>query len=118
MKRKRLSPSERAALLQRQGGCCVVWGCSETRGLIDEHSTPHVWTGEKADQLMCVDCHKRKTRDDIKKIAKVRRIKNGKTQADKRLERGPKLRSNSTLKSRGFDRSLKKSLSGKVSRRG
>jgi len=118
MKRRRLTPAERAALLTQQGGLCVTWGCTESRALIEEHSTPFTWTGAKADQLMCAACHKAKTRDDIKKIAKVRRIKNGKTQADKRAVNGPKLRSNLKLQGRGFDRTLTKSIStGKVTRR-
>ena len=92
MKRARLSPTERAAMLERQGGCCVSWGCTETRGLIEEHSTPFAWTGGAATQLMCAACHKEKTKRDIKAIAKVRRIARGKTQFDKRARDGAKLK--------------------------
>lgn len=118
MKRRRLSLSARAALLKKQDGRCCVRGCTETRGLIEEHSTPFTWTGALPDQLMCVPCHKEKTRRDIKNIAKVRRISGGKTQADKRATRGPKLRSNAKLKSRGFDKSLSKKMNGTVTRNG
>ncbi len=94
-------------MLERQGGCCVVWGCTEARNLIEEHSTPHTWTGEKADQLMCVPCHKIKTKRDIKAIAKVKRLQRGKKETKR------------PIRSRGFDKSLTKSLStGKVTRRG
>lgn len=108
MKRTRLSPTERAAMLARQGGCCVVWGCTETRGLIEEHSTPHAWSGGKADQLMCVAHHKEKTRADIKAIAKVRRIARGKTQYDKRKKAG-----GTRIKSPGFAK-LRKKFDGSV----
>lgn len=118
MKRRRLSPSARAALLKKQDGHCCARGCEETRGLIEEHSTPFTWTGALPDQLMCVPCHKEKTRRDIKNIAKVRRIAGGKTQADKRAECGPKLRSNAKLQSRGFDKSLSKKMNGTVVRNG
>jgi hypothetical protein len=114
MKRRRLSPSARAAMLERQGGTCIVEGCAETRGLIEEHSTPFTWTGELPDQLMCVAHHKAKTRRDIANIAKAKRL-NGATssQESRRKKRGFAL-----LKGRGFDRSLKKKMNGEVIRRG
>lgn len=92
VKRRRLTPSERAALLERQGGLCVSWGCEESENLIEEHSTPYTWTGEKPDQLMCKDCHKEKTRRDIKAIAKVKRIQKkerGEERAKRRLPSKP-----------------------------
>jgi pyruvate/2-oxoglutarate dehydrogenase complex dihydrolipoamide dehydrogenase (E3) component len=109
MKRSRLTPAERAAMLARQGGCCVVWGCAGTRGLIEEHSTVHTWTGEKADQLMCVAHHKEKTKRDIKAIAKVRRIVYKKTQFDKRKKAG-----GTRIKSRGFSKLWRKKFNGSV----
>lgn len=102
----RLTKSARDALLKAQGGCCVVWGCTETRDLIEEHNTPSTWTGQRADQLMCELHHKIKTRDDIKKIAKVRRIQKGPRKAIR------------TIRSRGFDKTLSKKLSGEVIKRG
>ena len=96
-------------MLARQGGCCVVWGCTETRGLIEEHSTPHTWTGAKADQLMCTACHKQKTKLDAGRIAKTRRIANGKTQYDKRAAKG-----GTRIKSRGFDKTRSKKMDGTV----
>ena len=108
MTRRRLTPTERAAMLARQGGCCVVWGCTETRGLIEEHSTVHAWTGAKADQLMCVQHHKEKTKRDIKAIAKVRRFVYKKTQFDKRKAAG-----GTRIKSHGFSK-LRKKFDGSV----
>ena len=110
-KRVRLTKIERADILARQGGTCCVADCQETTNLIEEHSTPHTWTGAKADQLMCVGCHKIKTKRDIKAIAKARRISRGKTQFDKRAERGSRIRS------RGFDKSKRKHMDGSVSER-
>mgnify|MGYP001619704197 CR=1 FL=1 len=115
MTRRRLSPAARAAMLERQGGTCIVEGCTETRGLIEEHSTPFTWTGELPDQLMCAPHHKTKTRRDIANIAKAKRL-NGTTssQDSRRNERGFSL-----IRGRGFDRSLKKSMTtGEVTRRG
>lgn len=104
MKRRRLSPSARAVMLKKQGGRCCVRGCTETRGLIEEHSTPFTWTGALPDQLMCVPCHKEKTRRDIKNIAKVNRLA-GKTssQVSRREKRGYSLIQGKTkIESAGF----------------
>jgi hypothetical protein len=106
MKRARLTKEERRKMLADQGGLCIGWGCTEWRGLIEEHSTPFTWTGQKADQLMCGACHKIKTRADIKAIAKVKRIRRGKRPAKR------------PIKSRGFDKSLSKKMSGEVVKRG
>lgn len=89
MKRRRLTPSERAALLERQGGLCVSWGCEESENLIEEHSTPFVWTGGPATQLMCKGCHKEKTRRDIKAIAKVKRIQKRERGEEKKKRKIP-----------------------------
>lgn len=75
MARQYLTERERAAILQQQGGTCCTPGCTATEGLQGEHSTPSVWVGGKPDQLMCVPCHKAKTRRDIKAIAKVKRLR-------------------------------------------
>lgn len=119
MKRRRLSPSARAALLKKQDGRCCVRDCTETRGLIEEHSTPFTWTGALPDQLMCVPCHKEKTRRDVKNIAKVNRLA-GKTssQVSRREKRGRSLIQGKTkIDPRPFDKSLRKRMSGKVERR-
>jgi len=102
VKRKRLTKAARAAMLEAQGGCCVVFGCTETTGLIEEHSTVFAWTGEQADQLMCPMHHKLKTRSDIKRIAKVRR-----------LRKGPK-KGKRPIRSRGFDKTKRKRMNGTV----
>lgn len=98
MKRKRLSKAKRAEILARQGGLCVVWGCTESRGLIEEHSTPFTWTGAEADQLMCVRHHKEKTRADIKKIAKVKRLRRGPRKSKRPIKSRNTLKKHPTLK--------------------
>ena len=99
MKRLYLTQREYDRLLQRQDGmCCVPW-CDNTEDLIAEHSTPNAIFPGKPDQLMCKDCHKTKTRRDVKAIAKTKRL-NGTTssQYERRKKFGP------TLRSRGFDK--------------
>lgn len=99
MTRLYLTKREYDALLEKQDGmCCMPW-CDETKGLIAEHSTPNKWKRAKPDQLMCVACHKAKTRRDLKAIAKVKRL-NGETpsQYERRKRYGAQ------IKSRCFDK--------------
>jgi len=124
MKRRRLSPSARAALLKKQDGHCCVPGCTETRNLEEEHSTPHTWTGALPDQLMCKPHHKEKTfggrgrvGGDVRDIAHAARIAEGRTQYDKRKERGSLIRSIGKLVSRGFRKDVSKKFNGEVVRR-
>jgi hypothetical protein len=125
-KRRRLSRAERERLLLEQGGCCCVWGCSESENLIEEHSTPHALTGAKADQLMCKRHHDEKSfgakhvkvDGDLSKIAKARRIANGKTQHDKRVNRGFSLiQSARKLIGRGFRTDVKRKFDGTTVKR-
>src|SRR5262245_33561220 len=99
MTRLYLTPREYDRLLERQDGmCCVPW-CRNSEDLIAEHSTPNALWPRKPDQLMCKSCHKTKTLNDVKAIAKVKRL-NGTTssQYERRKKFGAKLRS------RGFDK--------------
>jgi len=107
-KRGHLTKRQHATLLASQGGQCCVPGCTETRGLIGEHSTPSAWIGGKPDQLMCPAHHALKTPLDIKKIAKVKRIL-------KRLTGARRARKKIT--NRGFDKRLRKKLDGTVEAR-
>lgn len=100
MTRRRLTDSERHALTERQHGLCCVPGCMSEGPFEEEHSTPHAWDDKKPDQLMCVPCHRRKTfglRGDVSNIAKAKRIREGRTQYDKRAAAG-----GSRIKSPGF----------------
>lgn len=102
MTRKYLTPRELQALLTAQGGLCASWGCESTGPFEADHSTPHKWDDKKPDQLLCVPCHKAKTKRDVKAIAKVRRILKGPRKAIRKI------------KSRGFDRTKTKGFDGKV----
>jgi len=99
MTRLYLTQREYDALLEAQGGECCVTGCNAAEGLIAEHSTPNALKPGKPDQLMCVPCHKVKTRRDVKAIAKVKRL-NGKTMSQ--YERRKKF--GSRLRGRGFEK--------------
>lgn len=111
-RRASLTKRERADMIARQGGLCFSFGCDGAPE-IGEHSTPvALGNSAKPDCLLCKVCAKEKTRRDVKAIAKVKRIRNGKTQADKRAAKG------SRMKSRGFDKSRRKKMNGEVVERG
>jgi hypothetical protein len=124
-KRSTLTRKERAEMSKRQGGLCFAWGCTG-KPQIAEHWQPVALKNEaKPDCLLCADCARRKTYGspgrvggDIRDIKHIRKLEEKRTQADVRAERGPKLRSNSKLKSRGFDKSLSKKMNGEVIRNG
>lgn len=125
--RAKLTPKERVQLWQAQRGLCGC-GCGEPlrdkdEGVVGEHVWWFVALGNdgKPDKLYRKPCARKKTngpRGDLNVIAHVKRLAEGRTQADKRAERGPKLRSNAKLKSRGFDKSLSKKMNGTVVRNG
>lgn len=125
--RAKLTPKERVQLWQAQRGLCGC-GCGEPlrdkdEGVVGEHVWWFVALGNdgKPDKFYRKPCARKKTngpRGDLNVIAHVKRLAEGRTQADKRAERGPKLRSNAKLKSRGFDKSLSKKFSGEVVKRG
>lgn len=110
--RQRLTKHEYAVLFLQQNGRCGC-GCGERleAGKVDEeHSIPVAFDGPaKPDSLWRRDCHKRKTKIDIKAIAKTNRIQ-------KKLK-GAWRPNRKKIPSRGFDKSLSKKLSGEVIRR-
>ena len=123
--RKKLTPKERTQMWADQKGLCGC-GCGEPlsadEGTVGEHRFWFVALGcnEKPDAMFRKPCAMRKTagpRGDITVIAHVKRLAEGRTQADKRAKHGPKLRSNSKLQSRGFDKSLSKKFDGTVVRK-
>jgi hypothetical protein len=89
-----------------------VKGCTETARLEEEHSTPVALGGDaKPDQLMCITHHRTKTfglRGDVSNIAKANRIREGRTQHDKRLLNG------SRIHGRGFDNTRSRKFGGTV----
>lgn len=125
--RAKLTPKERVQLWQAQYGLCGC-GCGEPlrdkdEGVVGEHVWWFVALGNdgKPDKLYRKPCARKKTngpRGDLNVIAHVKRLAEGRTQADKRAERGPKLRANAKIQSRGFDKSLSKKMNGTVVRNG
>jgi hypothetical protein len=107
MKRRRLSPKARAALLEQQGGVCCVPGCGSTGPFDGEHSTPFAWTGALPDQLMCEACHAAKTVKDVKAISKVKRILRTMAGERSRARKGPPLRSKPFRVWRAMDGSIR-----------
>ena len=99
-KRQRLSKYEFAEMFLAQNGRCAC-GCGERleRGKVDEeHSKPVALGGDaKPDSLWRRDCHKAKTRGDVKVIAKVERIAGRKGQYARRKKNGSKIQSANTL---------------------
>ena len=77
-KRRYLTSNELRDMLSRQAGVCASPNCMSEGPFEADHSTVHTWDNKKPDQLLCVPCHRRKTKTDIKAIAKVNRI-TGKT---------------------------------------
>lgn len=121
MKRASLTPRERDEMFDRQGGICFC-GCGQPLGkrFVAEHWTPvAIGNEEKPDCLMLPACADIKTYGgpgrvggDIRDIYHVKRIAEGRTQYDVRKREG------SQIKSRGFDKSLRKKMDGSVVRNG
>lgn len=99
--RKYLTKKERADMLAAQGGVCITEGCGSTGPLVGEHSDPNYYKPGKPDSLMCVACHKEKTRRDKKAIGKTKRL-NGETpsQYARRQMFGPTFKSRNTFENR------------------
>lgn len=94
MTRRYLTSNELRDLLEKQAGLCAH--CFSEGPFEADHSTVHAWDDKKPDQLLCVPCHRRKTKSDIKRIAKVNRIV-GKTRSQWNGDRNSK-----PIQSRGF----------------
>lgn len=103
-----------------QLGLCAC-GCGEpltkAEGVVGEHRFWLVCLGnpEKPDGLYRKPCADKKTngpRGDLNTAAHVRRLAEGRTQADDRKAAG-----GSRIKSSGFDRTLSKKMDGSVVKR-
>lgn len=104
-------------LVQNELCACGCKGAlDDDEGIVEEHTTPFALSGvAKPDALFRKPCADKKTfgpRGDITVIAKTKRLRDGRTQADKRKARG------SRMKSRGFDKRLRKRMDGSVEPRG
>ena len=103
--KRSMSPARRARILRRDGFKCCR--CPDTFGpFIVDHISPLWISGNDDDDnlwTLCETCNKNKTANDIKAIAKSKRIL-GITKT------GPKKK----IQSRGFDTRFKKKLNGNV----
>ena len=109
--RRAMTPKRRMAVLSRSGLCCAHPGCVMCQRLEIDHIIPLELGGSDEDenlQALCHTHHKAKTKDDIKRIAKARRLRNKKPPDPNRLGQ---------IRSRGFDKSLTKKFNGQVVRR-
>ena len=82
MRRKRFSKAAYASILEAQGGKCTI--CGDEISCIEECDRDHIIplaAGGKDEpdniQIVHRHCHKEKTRNDSKVIAKIRRIRKG-----------------------------------------
>jgi hypothetical protein len=119
-KRAYLTDREHDAMWDAQDGLCGC-GCgislNETEGVIGEHVWLMVALGNdgKPDKLYRHPCADKKTNGlcgDKWRVAKVKRHREGRTQYDKRKERGFSL-----VRGRGFDKTLSKKFDGTVEKR-
>lgn len=110
-KRRYLTKKERAQMALNQQGLCGC-GCGKKLGpdSIGEHWTMVAWDNEaKPDCLLTKDCAARKTKTDMAKIAKVKRIirkRNGTWRPNRPKFQNP-----------GFNKALTKKFDGTVVRR-
>ena len=103
--RKYYTDAEWDAQLARQGGLCASWGCTSSGPFHADHHIPNAWEPGKPSQLLCIPCHKAKTKQDVKNIAKVKRIR--KREAGETKKKRP-------IPGRGFDKTKTKGFDGKV----
>ena len=105
--RRSLTPREMQAMLLQQSGLCFRCKNPAT-DFIAEHWFPvALGNDQKPDCLLCVPCAKHKTnglRGDLNMIAHIKRIRDARTQYDKRLVNGSRLRSRGFTHWRGLSR--------------
>lgn len=110
-KRKAPSLSIQVAVLLRHARCYFCGAKLRETGHEWDHSIPLAIGGkhEAANiYCLCPDCHANKTRADVAVIAKSKRQGGEKGQYARRKKNGPQ------LKSRGFDKSVKRKMNGKI----
>lgn len=107
--RKGFTPKQRREVYEAAEGRCSACENALTSGFQIDHvialalggaHEPGNWVA------ICVDCHKRKSAGDVKRIAKVNRI-------TKRETEGQPV---SQIRSRGFDKTRRKRMNGTVER--
>ena len=112
-KRATMTPARRRAVLMRAGICCEHPGCVMAQNLEIDHIIPLELGGADHDanlQALCYTHHKLKTKQDIKRIAKARRLRKKENPPDQT----PRKRQ---IQSKGFDKTRTRSFSGSVAPR-
>ena len=117
--RSALTPNRKARIWAREGGICWYCGVSvdlDGQGVIYDHRDP-LWISGKDDDanlfpIHAAPCNRLKTSKDLKAIAKVRRLLKKAQKKPPGPTRSPKRR----IKSRGFDKTVKRRLDGRVCR--
>lgn len=104
--RKYYTKKEWDAQLEKQGGECAT--CSSIGPFDADHETPNAWEPGKPTQLLCKPCHKAKTKLDVKKIAKVRRIQKREAGETKKKRK---------IQSPGFRKDVRKKMDGTVEKK-
>lgn len=114
MTRRYLTDKEKAEMVLSQRGRCACCSGKLQAGNIEFDHTVAGWLVEhkdKPDRAICRrPCHLDKTRDDVKRIAKVKRLLKG-----KRLH--STMRNGRKLQSRGFSKEWTRRFDGSVVRR-
>ena len=127
--RKYLTPKQKVALVKNQEGCCAI--CGEKPRVFEYDHRVELWAGGTNDfanwQALCRKCHTDKSGAEAKHRAKMNRLRGKAGQVKRRKERGSLLKSRNSLslnprgaanfgglKSRGFDKRLRKRMDGKV----
>jgi 5-methylcytosine-specific restriction enzyme A len=108
--RKSMTKARRARILAAYNGHCAYLGCEATEGLEIDHFIPLAIGGRDDDgnlRPLCRSHHAVKTKLDVRLIAKAKRIN--------RKSGEPK--PPGKIKSRPFDRGLRKRMNGTVERR-
>ncbi len=108
------------AIIARQNGLCTLCG-QPLVGRIDfDHIRPLGLLGDDAsDNLQAIHaegCHSEKTKADVKRIAKAKRQAGETGQYARRKKNGSKLQSRRKIVSAGFDKRVKRKMSGEVVR--
>jgi 5-methylcytosine-specific restriction endonuclease McrA len=123
MTRRNFTPKTKGLIRERSGGTCEVHlvprcmypALPETckrQGAEVDHITPAYVDGPPTVEngaFLCGLCNKLKTVTDNKEAKKSNRLQ-GRTQADRRAQRGPQ------IKSRGFSKEYRKRMDGTVER--
>jgi len=120
-KRRGFTPRQVAAVFIRYDGRCAKCAWKVTPGGYHiDHITPLAALGKhelENWQLLCVECHKPKTKVDNAEAKKGARIRGEKGQRARRERNGPSLTGRSTFQSRGFDKSKSRGMDGRVRER-